>query len=69
MEEVYSLFEKTLQKIDYLKETDYNYMIYNIRHFLGRIGLRAREVKVINGFCRHVLWLAEKTDQGGYRGH
>lgn len=69
MEDVYSLFEKTLQKIDYLKETDYNYLIHNIRHFLGRIGLRAREVKVIKGFCRHILWLAEKTHQGGRRGH
>jgi predicted acetyltransferase len=32
----------------------------NIRHFLGRIGLRAREVKLIKGYCRHILRLAEK---------
>ena len=63
MEGMYGLFEKTLQEIDYLKETDYNQIMLNIRHFLGRIDIRAREVKLIKGYCRHVLWLAEKQQQ------
>ena len=64
MEGIYSLIEKTLQEIEYLKETDYNQWMLNIRHFLGRIGLRAREVKLIKGYCRHILRLAESNKSG-----
>jgi len=28
----------------------------NTRHFLGRVGLRAKEAKIIRGFCRQFLW-------------
>jgi tRNA/rRNA methyltransferase len=67
MEGIYSLIEKTLHEIEYLKETDYTQWMINIRHFLGRIGLRAREVKLIKGYCRQILRLTEKTNQGGQR--
>jgi tRNA/rRNA methyltransferase len=68
LEGMYSLVEKTLQQIDYLKETDYNHWMQNIRQFLGRVGLRSREVKLIKGLCRQVLWLTEKISSGGQRG-
>lgn len=55
MEAMYRLLEETLRHTGTLKETDYGYWMRNIRHFLGRIGLRAREVKFVKGFCRQVL--------------
>jgi tRNA/rRNA methyltransferase len=67
LEGMYSLVEKTLQQIDYLQETDYNHWMQNIRQFFGRVGLRSREVKLIKGLCRQILWLSEKIPSGGQR--
>jgi tRNA/rRNA methyltransferase len=28
----------------------------SIRQFLGRIGLKSKEIKIIRGVCRQLLW-------------
>lgn len=45
--------------IGYLQETDVEYWMHQFTRFANRIGLRAREVKVIKGICRQVQWLAD----------
>lgn len=55
MEVTYTQVEKVLQSVDFLQETDIQYWMINIRHFFGRVGLRAKEAKVIRWFCRQLL--------------
>ncbi len=60
MEAMYALVEEALRAMNFLKDSDYAYWMRNIRHFLGRIGLRARDVKFVGGFCRQVVAFGEK---------
>lgn len=55
MEATYGQLEKVLRRFGLLKESDYDYWMSNIRLFLGRIGLRAKEAKIIRGVCRQLL--------------
>lgn len=63
MEGLYGHLEQALRRIRFLRENDYDYWMRNIRNFFGRIGLRAREVRMIRGICRQFLWY-EDTGQG-----
>jgi tRNA/rRNA methyltransferase len=47
-----------LGEIGYLKDAEINHWMHQFTHFTNRIGLRAREVKVIRGICKQVQWLA-----------
>jgi tRNA/rRNA methyltransferase len=62
LEGMYDQIELTLHKMDFLKEMDYGHWMHNIRNFLGRVGLRSREVKFVRGFCRQVVSLAKEKD-------
>lgn len=62
LESMYAQIELTLREMNFLKEMDYGYWMHNIRNFLGRVGLRSREVKFVRGFCRQVIGLAEEKD-------
>jgi tRNA/rRNA methyltransferase len=55
---MYDDLEKTLAAIGYLKEADLVLWRHNFSHFFNRIGLRAREVKLLKGLCQQVQWLA-----------
>jgi len=52
---MYEQIEFALRRMNFLREHEYGYWMLNIRNFLGRIGLRAREVKFIRGFCRQLI--------------
>jgi tRNA/rRNA methyltransferase len=56
LEGMYEHVEKLLNTIGFLRTNDSTYWIRNIRHFLGRVGLRAKEARIIRGFCRQFLW-------------
>ncbi len=64
MEKMYQHIETVLHTIGFLKDEDKDYWMRGIRRFLGRIGLRSREVRIIRGVCRQFLWYADggKTD-------
>jgi tRNA/rRNA methyltransferase len=59
LEGMYEHVEDMLNRIGFLNTNDSTYWMRNIRHFLGRIGLRAKEAKIIRGFCRQFLWYDE----------
>ncbi|MBI4792213.1 MAG: RNA methyltransferase [Deltaproteobacteria bacterium] len=65
LENMYGQIELTLRKMNFLPATEYAYWMHNIRNFLGRIGLRSREVKFLRGFCRQVMGLVDKTPSSG----
>ncbi len=53
----------TLAQIGYLREHELDHWMHQFVHFANRIGLRPREVKVIQGLCRQVQWLASGRPQ------
>jgi tRNA/rRNA methyltransferase len=61
LEGMYAHVEKLLNQIGFLRTDDSSYWIRNIRHFLGRVGLRAKEARIIRGFCRQFLWYDEQV--------
>ncbi|MFC1827873.1 RNA methyltransferase [Thermodesulfobacteriota bacterium] len=56
LEGMYDHVEELLNRIGFLKTNDSSYWIRNIRQFLGRVNLRAKEARIIRGFCRQFLW-------------
>ena len=60
LEGMYEHVEEMLNRIGFLNTNDSTYWMRNIRHFLGRAGLRAKEAKIIRGFCRQFLWYDEQ---------
>jgi tRNA/rRNA methyltransferase len=56
LEGMYEHVGKLLNQIGFLRTNDSTYWIRNIRNFLGRVGLHAKEARIIRGFCRQFLW-------------
>ena len=56
LEGMYAHVEELLNTIGFLRTEDTTYWMRNIRQFLGRIGLRGKEARIIRGFCRQFLW-------------
>jgi tRNA/rRNA methyltransferase len=65
LEGMYEHVEKLLHHIGFLRTEDSSYWIRNIRKFLGRVGLRAKEARIIRGFCRQFLWYEEQLQHSG----
>jgi len=65
LEGMYEHVEKLLNRIGFLRTNDSSYWIRNIRHFLGRVGLRAKEARIIRGFCRQFLWYDNQLQKHG----
>ncbi len=56
LEGMYVHVEELLNTIGFLRTEDTTYWMRNIRQFLGRLGLRGKEARIIGGFCRQFLW-------------
>ena len=65
LEGMFEHVEKLLNSIGFLRTEDSSYWIRNIRHFLGRVGLRAKEARIIRGFCRQFLWYEDQLKKHG----
>jgi tRNA/rRNA methyltransferase len=48
--------EETLTAIGFFKSGEDEYWMKSIRQFLGRIGLKSKEIKIIRGVCRQLLY-------------
>ncbi len=57
---MYTIIEKTLESIDYIPHDNKILWFTNIKRFLSRLELTSREVKIIQGFCRQLLWALGK---------
>lgn len=56
LEGMYEHVEMLLDRIGFLKTEDTTYWVRNVRRFLGRIGLRSKEARIIRGVCHQFLW-------------
>lgn len=60
LEAMFTHVEETLRDIGFLK-TDDDYWMKSIREFIGRLGLKSKEIRIIRGICRQLLWRKEKN--------
>jgi len=58
---MFKLIEATLRAIDYMPHQNPTLWLTNIRRFLTSRELTSREVKIIMGFCRQLLWALGKS--------
>jgi tRNA/rRNA methyltransferase len=58
LEGMYGHLKEVLMKIGFLDPQNPEHWLLNIRRFLSRFPLRAREVRIIRGVCRQIDWYA-----------
>ena len=57
---MYDHLKETFIKINFINPDNPDYWMQNIRRFFSRIGLRARDVKIIRGICRQLDWYTQR---------
>ena len=65
LEGMYDHLRAVLSKIGFLDPQNPEHWLLNIRRFLSRLPLRAREVRIIRGVCRQMDWYASQIDALG----
>lgn len=60
LEGMYAHLHETLAKISFINPENPEYWMMSVRRFFGRIGLRAREVRMIRGICRQIVWYGNR---------
>ncbi|MGA7879043.1 MAG: RNA methyltransferase [Desulfoferrobacter sp.] len=63
LEGMYAHLKETLTRISFINPENPDYWMMSVRRFFGRIGLKAREVKMIRGICRQIDWYCDKRLQ------
>ena len=63
LEGMYGHLKDVFMKIGFLDPQNPEHWMLNIRRFLSRLPLRAREVKVIRGVCRQIDWYTEQLEK------
>lgn len=61
---MYEHLKATLTKINFITSDNPDQAMQNLRSFFSRIGLRARDVKVIRGICRQIDWYTQRRLEG-----
>jgi tRNA/rRNA methyltransferase len=72
LEGMYGHLKDVFLKIGFINPQNPEHWMLNIRRFLSRLPLRAREVNVIRGVCRQIDWYTEQLEkmqrEGGMEG-
>ena len=63
LEGMYDHLQEVLMKIGFINPQNPEHWMNNIRRFLSRVSLRAREVKIIRGICRQIDWYAGQVEK------
>jgi len=63
LEGMYAHLKDVLTKIGFLDPQNPEHWLLNIRRFLSRFPLRAREVRIIRGICRQMDWYASQVKE------
>ena len=63
LEGMYDHLRDALMKIGFINPQNPEHWMLNVRRFLSRLPLRAREVKIIRGICRQIDWYTEQMDK------
>lgn len=63
LEGMYEHLREALVKIGFINPQNPEHWMRNLRRFLSRLPLRAREVRVVRGICRQINWYSEQPDK------
>jgi tRNA/rRNA methyltransferase len=63
LEGMYAHLKDVLMKIGFIDLQNPDHWMLNIRRFLSRVPLRAREVRVIRGICRQMDWYTKQLEK------
>lgn len=63
LEGMYDHLKEALIKIGFINPQNPEHWMLNIRRFLSRFPLRAREVRVIRGICRQIDWYTQQLEK------
>ena len=63
LEGMYGHLKDVLMKIGFIHPQNPEHWMLNIRRFLSRFPLRAREVRIIRGICRQMDWYTGQLDK------
>ncbi|MDQ1335335.1 MAG: tRNA (cytidine/uridine-2-O-)-methyltransferase TrmJ [Thermodesulfobacteriota bacterium] len=63
LEGMYDHLREVLTKIGFLDPQNPEHWLLNIRRFLSRLPLRAREVRIIRGVCRQIDWYTSQANK------
>lgn len=66
LEGMYEHLKQVLMKIGFIQPQNPEHWMLNIRRYLSRLPLRAREVRIIRGICRQIDWYTKQIE-GNYR--
>jgi tRNA/rRNA methyltransferase len=64
LEAMFDHLTETLARINFINPENPEYWMTSVRRFFSRIGLRAREVKIIRGICRQINWYVAEHHNG-----
>jgi len=64
---MYDQLKDVLMRISFIDPDNPDYFMNNLRHFFGRMQLRAKEVQIIRGLCRQVDWYGKKRYEDGLK--
>lgn len=65
LEGMYGHIREVLDRIGFLDPQNPEHWMLNVRRFLSRLPLQAREVRLIRGICRQVDWYAGQAQNPG----
>ena len=65
LEGMYDHLKGVCMKIGFINPQNPEHWMLNIRRFLSRTPLRARDVKIIRGLCRQVDWYTGQMEKKG----
>ena len=63
LEGMYNHLQRILLKIGFLQPENPEHWMLNIRRYLSRLPLRAREVRIIRGICRQIDWYTGQIEK------
>jgi tRNA/rRNA methyltransferase len=60
LEGMYEQMKETFVNINFINDENPDYWMQHVRRFFSRIGMRARDVKMIRGICRQIEWYGSR---------
>ena len=68
LEGMYNQIADLLKQIGFLNRQNPDYWMRHVRNFFSRTNLQSREVKIIRGICRQLMWYGKTNTPPWYRG-
>ena len=67
LEAMYGQLKDVLIRVSFINPDNPDYFMNNLRHFFSRMQLRAKEVRIVRGICRQIIWYGKKCYQDGLK--